>query len=199
MKTSRLVLSIGVGATMLTAGWRAGTAAVPGAQDGFAFGAIEPSPSPSPSASPSPDPTTDPAAAPDTTKPQTKSTKTPKPKSTQKPTTTTTSAPKPTQKPTQKPPPSKPSGTFKGPAVSTRWGVMQVALVVKNGKITSVKPLRIGYGDSHSRSLNGRAVPTLQSRVVSAQSYKVSYVSGASYTSQGFLASVKGAMKKAGI
>jgi uncharacterized protein with FMN-binding domain len=76
---------------------------------------------------------------------------------------------------------------------------MQVQLEITNGTITRVQPLVIGYGDGTSRRINASAVPTLQQRVLSAQSYKVSYVSGASYTSQGFLASVQGAMSKAGL
>ncbi len=76
---------------------------------------------------------------------------------------------------------------------------MQVQLVITNGKITRVQPLTIGYGDRTSQRINASAVPTLQQRVLKAQSYNVSYVSGASYTSQGFLASVQGAMAKAGI
>ena len=83
--------------------------------------------------------------------------------------------------------------------MSTAYGNMQVQLVISDGKITQVQPLVIGYGDRTSQRINASAVPTLESRVLKAQTYKVSYVSGASYTSEGFLASVKGAMAKAGL
>ena len=76
---------------------------------------------------------------------------------------------------------------------------MQVQLAINNGKITQVQPLVVGLGDGTSRQINASAVPQLQARVLGAQTWNVAYVSGASYTSQGILASVKGAMAKAGL
>lgn len=72
-------------------------------------------------------------------------------------------------------------------------------LVVKNGKITGINTLQNGRSDSETQSINARAIPKLVSEVLSAQTYKVSYVSGASYTSPGVLGSIKGAMGDAGL
>jgi uncharacterized protein with FMN-binding domain len=96
-------------------------------------------------------------------------------------------------------PPAGPSGTFVGAAVRTAYGTMQVQIVVSDGTITDIQPLVIGLGDSTSRRINANAVPILELRVLAAQSASVSYVSGASYTSSGYLASVADAMASAGI
>lgn len=97
------------------------------------------------------------------------------------------------------PPPAGPSGTFVGAAVDTAYGTMQVQIVVSDGTITDIQPLLIGLGDRTSRRINANAVPTLEARVLAAQSASVAYVSGASYTSSGYLASVADAISSAGI
>jgi uncharacterized protein with FMN-binding domain len=95
--------------------------------------------------------------------------------------------------------PAPPSGTFTGPAINSPYGAIQMQLVVKNGKITVINTLQNGRRDSETQSINARAIPKLVSEVLSAQTYKVSYVSGASYTSPGLLSSVQGAMADAGL
>ncbi|MBN2176115.1 MAG: FMN-binding protein [Demequinaceae bacterium] len=95
--------------------------------------------------------------------------------------------------------PAGPSGTFVGNAVDTAFGTLQVQIVVADGEIADVQPLALGFTDSKSRQINAAAVPILEQRVLTAQSADVSYVSGASYTSQGYLASVASAIVKAGI
>jgi len=101
--------------------------------------------------------------------------------------------------PAEPAPPAGPSGTFVGASVSNSYGSFQVQIVVRDGTITDVQPLVIGLGDSTSRAINQDAVPTLEARVLDAQSASVSYVSGASYTSQGYLGSVADAIANAGI
>ena len=95
--------------------------------------------------------------------------------------------------------PAGPTGVFVGPAVGTSYGTMQVQLAINDGVITQVQPLVVGLGDGTSRRINASAVPQLQARVLESQTWNVAYVSGASYTSQGILASVQGAMAQAGL
>ena len=95
--------------------------------------------------------------------------------------------------------PAGPTGVFVGPAVGTSYGTMQVQLAINDGVITQVQPLVVGLGDGTSRRINASAVPQLQARVLESQTWSVAYVSGASYTSQGILASVQGAMAQAGL
>jgi uncharacterized protein with FMN-binding domain len=175
---------------MLAAGWRVGNLPVASfALASPAGGTVSAGPAPSPSAGA----TTAASGATTTTTSTTSTTTTTA--AAAKPATTTAAKPAPAPAPK----PAGPTGTYVGPSVSTQYGNMQVQLVIKAGKITQVQPLVIGYGDSTSQRINASAVPTLEQRVLSAQTYKVQYVSGASYTSQGFLASVQGAMAKAGI
>jgi uncharacterized protein with FMN-binding domain len=89
--------------------------------------------------------------------------------------------------------------TFDGPAIQNARGTFQVELVVSGGKVTEVRPLQAGTGDATSRFINSRALPALEQRVLAAQTWNVQYVSGASYTSDGFVTSAKGAFQKAGL
>lgn len=91
------------------------------------------------------------------------------------------------------------SGTFDGVAVKTRYGTFQAEVVVSDGTVTSVTMLQAGLNDHESSRINQRAIPTLTQRVLDAQTWNVQGVSGASYTSQGVLTSVKDALSQAGL
>lgn len=90
--------------------------------------------------------------------------------------------------------PPKPSGTFSGPDVSSGYGPVQVVLTVANGKITAANDAQ-QPGDS----ISANAVPQLNSEVVQAQSANIQAVSGATYTSQGYIQSLQQAVAKAGL
>ena len=117
-------------------------------------------------------------------------------KATSKPTKSTT-APKPAQ--------SGPAastgitGTFDGDTAPTRWGPVQVRIVVKDGKIVDASALKSPSGDSRSRSISQQAIPYLVQETLAAQSDQISGVSGASYTSNGWFTSLQSALKKAGL
>ncbi|WP_430867121.1 FMN-binding protein [Demequina aurantiaca] len=89
--------------------------------------------------------------------------------------------------------------TYVGPAMVTRYGTMQVQLVVEAGVVTDIQTLQEGLTDSKSQRINANAIPTLISEVLDAQTSNVSYVSGASYTSQGILGSIEAALADAGL
>lgn len=111
--------------------------------------------------------------------------------------TTAPSSAKPTAAPAKATPttaPPKPSGTFEGPDVSTQFGPVQVVLTVANGKITAANDLQ-QPGDS----ISANAIPQLNSEVVQAQSANIQAVSGATYTSQGYIQSLQQAVNKAGL
>ncbi len=95
--------------------------------------------------------------------------------------------------------PAAPSGTFTSAQVQTRYGIYQVALTVEAGAITNVAMVQSGASDGTSQQITASALPTLQQRVLSAQTYAVQGVSGASFTTQGFTAAVQNAMAQAGI
>lgn len=119
------------------------------------------------------------------------------------PTKTHSAAPAPQATPTQAP--AAPaasngvSGTFDGNTASTRWGPVQVRLVVKDGKIVDASALQSPSGDSRSRSISQQAIPYLVQETLAAQSDQISGVGGASYTSNGWYTSLQSALKKAGL
>jgi len=96
-------------------------------------------------------------------------------------------------------PPPAPSGTFDGATVQTAYGNYQVQVAITAGQITNIVMLQSGSNDADSRQISGSALPTLQQRVLSAQSWNVQGFSGASWTSRGFTASVQSAMQAAGL
>ena len=98
--------------------------------------------------------------------------------------------------------PAKPaaaSGKFKGSAVRTRYGSFQVQITVTAGKITDVSMLQSGSQDGTSQQITGYALPMLIQAVLQQQKANVGYVSGASYTTEGFEGAVQSAMQAAGL
>ena len=91
------------------------------------------------------------------------------------------------------------TGTFDGNTASTRWGPVQVRIVVKDGKIIAASALQYPNGDSQSQSISRQAVPYLVQETLAAQSAQISGVGGASYTSNGWYTSLQSALVKAGL
>jgi uncharacterized protein with FMN-binding domain len=89
------------------------------------------------------------------------------------------------------------SGTFVGSTVETRFGPVQVEIVVAGGKITNVKALQLTNQGGRSVEISNYAAPILRKEVLAAQSAKVSSVGGATYTSDGYLSSLQSALDKA--
>jgi uncharacterized protein with FMN-binding domain len=74
---------------------------------------------------------------------------------------------------------------------------VQVQLRIRGGRIVAAKALVRPQGDSQTDSINSQAVPQLDQEVVQAQSGKVDTVSGATYTSTGYRASLQAALDSA--
>jgi uncharacterized protein with FMN-binding domain len=91
------------------------------------------------------------------------------------------------------------TGTFDGNTAPTRWGPVQVRIVVKDGKIIDASALKSPSGDSRSRSISQQAIPYLVQQTLAAQSDQISGVGGASYTSTGWFTSLQSALKNAGL
>jgi len=91
------------------------------------------------------------------------------------------------------------TGTFDGNSVRTRYGSYQAEIVVAAGKITDISMLESGSSDGTSQQISGYALPQLINAVLQKQTFDVGYVSGASYTTQGFESSVQSAMQAAGL
>jgi uncharacterized protein with FMN-binding domain len=85
-----------------------------------------------------------------------------------------------------------------GPVVDTRYGPVQVELVVANGKISDVVALQLPTG-RRSGQISQVAAPILHDEAVAAQSASIDLVSGATYTSDGYAQSLQAAIDQAGI
>jgi uncharacterized protein with FMN-binding domain len=102
--------------------------------------------------------------------------------------------------PTPSPSPSAAaSGSFTGSSVRTRYGTVQVQITVENGTIVDATTVQLTADDQRSAQINNRAAPILRSEVLAAQSASVSTVSGATYTSAGYLKSLQSALDQAGL
>jgi uncharacterized protein with FMN-binding domain len=89
------------------------------------------------------------------------------------------------------------SGTFTGATAQTRWGPVQVQIVVANGKITSAQAVRYPSGNGNDAQINAYAIPQLNAEAVAANSAKIDMISGATVTSGGYLQSLQNAIDQA--
>jgi uncharacterized protein with FMN-binding domain len=89
-------------------------------------------------------------------------------------------------------------GTALGDAESTRYGTAQVRVTVSNGKITKIEAVHLQNSDAHSAQISSSAEPVLRQSVLSKQTADVGTVSGATYTSLSYEASLQSALDKLG-
>lgn len=84
------------------------------------------------------------------------------------------------------------SRTLTGSAYSMQYGTVQVALTMSGSTITDVQVLQAPGG--RNQQFTDYAVPILTQEVLQAQSANVATVSGATFVSEAFLASVQSAL-----
>ena len=90
-------------------------------------------------------------------------------------------------------------GTVTGTAAQTRDGPVQVQLEVSGSEITHVSVLQYPDSDRRDLQISQSALPQLVQETVDAQSSDISMVSGATYTSEGYLQSLQSALDQAGL
>ncbi|WP_116114208.1 FMN-binding protein [Austwickia chelonae] len=95
------------------------------------------------------------------------------------------------------PPVTLKDGTYTGGANRTRYGDVQVQIVVSGGKITSSKTLAHPNSSAKDQRINSRAVPQYDAAVVRAQSAEIDAVSGATVTWDGYRGSLQSAIDQA--
>ena len=88
-------------------------------------------------------------------------------------------------------------GTYTGTAVSTRDGTVQVQVTISGGTFGDVTALHLTDDDGRSVQISARAAPVLAQEAVAAQSASIDTVSGATYTSDGYLQSLQSALDQA--
>jgi uncharacterized protein with FMN-binding domain len=89
--------------------------------------------------------------------------------------------------------------TFTGTAVDTQYGPVEVQVTVKAGKVTAANAVEYPNQDPRDAQINEYAIPILNSEATAASSAHINTVSGASYTSAGYISSLQSALDKAGL
>jgi uncharacterized protein with FMN-binding domain len=90
------------------------------------------------------------------------------------------------------------SAKVDGPVVSTRFGPVQVEVVVASGKVADVVALQLPTG-RRSGQISSYAAPILHDEALQAQSASIDTVSGATYTSDAYAQSLQAALDQAGL
>ena len=118
------------------------------------------------------------------------------------------SATQPSQRPEGNTAPGQPSQqgqqgeatrTVTGDTVRTDYGPVQVRITLAGGRITAASAIQAPSTPGRSQQLSATAIPQLNQRAVAAQSADIDAVSGATYTSQGYIASLQSALDAAGV
>jgi uncharacterized protein with FMN-binding domain len=91
------------------------------------------------------------------------------------------------------------TGTVTGTAADTRWGPVQVKVTLANGKITAVDVVEEPDSNGRDQEINAEAVPQLVQETLTAQNAQIDMVSGATYTSEGYVQSLQSALDQAGV
>ncbi|MGN6331254.1 MAG: FMN-binding protein [Motilibacteraceae bacterium] len=91
------------------------------------------------------------------------------------------------------------SGTYTGGVAQTMWGPVQVRIAVSGGKVTDAQAVVVPSGNMRDVSINRYAVPILNQEAVQASSAQIDAVSGATVTSDGYIASLQSALDAAGL
>ena len=81
-----------------------------------------------------------------------------------------------------------------GPAIDTRYGPVQVRVDLAGRKITDVHALQLPFEKSRSKEISDSVEPLLREEVLRAQSARIDVVSGATYTSEGYITSLQNAL-----
>jgi uncharacterized protein with FMN-binding domain len=87
--------------------------------------------------------------------------------------------------------------TLTGAVDNTQYGPMQVEVILQGHKITDVKVLQRTDTGTMSQQIDANAIPQLTRETLAAQSARIDAVSGASYTSAGYIKSLQSALDKA--
>ncbi|MBK3567852.1 MULTISPECIES: FMN-binding protein [unclassified Streptomyces] len=87
------------------------------------------------------------------------------------------------------------ASTITGTATQTEYGVVQVRLTVANGKITKAEAIQAPKGGTSDQK-TALSVPKLNQEVVATQSADITSVTGATYTSGGYIKSLQSAIDK---
>ncbi|MFE7524540.1 FMN-binding protein [Kitasatospora sp. NPDC057542] len=84
-----------------------------------------------------------------------------------------------------------------GNTVNTRYGPVQVQVTLAGNRITAVDVVKYPNSERRDREINSSALPVLNQEAIAAQSARIDMVSGATYTSDGYVRSLQSALDRA--
>jgi uncharacterized protein with FMN-binding domain len=90
------------------------------------------------------------------------------------------------------------NGTYAGRREYAYYGFVKVQAVISGGQLKDVTVVEYPNDNGRSQYINSVALPYLIQEAVSAQSAKVDFISGATFTSFAFTKSLQEALKAAG-
>jgi uncharacterized protein with FMN-binding domain len=89
------------------------------------------------------------------------------------------------------------NGTITGPVIDTRYGPVQVQATVSNGRFVDVQALQLPTDRARSAEISQYVEPILRSEALQVQSAQIDYISGATYTSEGYAESLQAILDSA--
>jgi len=90
--------------------------------------------------------------------------------------------------------PAPATTTVTGSAIDTRYGAVQVKVTFSGTTITAIDPVQYPNRSGRDVEINDQALPILQQEALASQSANIDTVSGATYTSEGYIQSLQSAI-----
>jgi len=91
------------------------------------------------------------------------------------------------------------TATVDGAVVQTPYGNVQVRLTVTDGNVTAAEAIAYPDRGGTDVQISNYAIPILSQEAVQAQSAKIDMVSGATFTSRGYIQSLQDALDQANL
>lgn len=88
-------------------------------------------------------------------------------------------------------------GTYTGARVDTPYGPVQVQVTVAGGAVTGATAVDYPNASGRDQAINGYAIPRLQSESAGTSDGRIDMVTGATYTSDGYIGSLQDALDQA--
>jgi uncharacterized protein with FMN-binding domain len=107
-------------------------------------------------------------------------------------------APPPRQQTTAPPTPTLATRTVNGDPIYTRFGDVQVAVVLSGTRIVDVTNIQLPFDHQRSAYISRVAAPRLRQEVLATQNAVIDTISGATYTSAAYRHSLQSALDRAG-
>jgi uncharacterized protein with FMN-binding domain len=116
---------------------------------------------------------------------------------TAQPTTAPSSSGPPAKKPSTASSAQQQTRAITGSSIRTRYGNVQVQVKFTGAQITDVVPVRLPDSNDVDQEIDQQVVPILIQETLTAQSANIQAVSGATYTSDGYIRSLQSALDSA--